>query len=221
MTVPLYQQIKAALAEDIQGQRPNTPIKSERELSVIYKASRMTVRRAVDALVDEGVLYRDSNRGTFVADRSLIKKHPAQDILEKEGQEGTVIYFAVKPGDRLISPHLGIQEHEDIIRIVRLNRIAGRPASIEEIYYVWDMIGSGDAEDIDRLLDLKRFAADGSIRQRFVPVTVPVKYVNFLELELNQPIIMVESTIFNKTGKPLIYIREYNNPNEKEIEIIS
>jgi GntR family transcriptional regulator len=42
-------------------------VPSERELSARFGASRTTVRRAVDALVAEGVLARSQGRGTFVA----------------------------------------------------------------------------------------------------------------------------------------------------------
>lgn len=55
--------------------------------------------------------------------------------------------------------------------------------------------------------------------QRFFPVTVPVKYINLLHIKLDTPIIMVETTIVSKNGKPVVYIREYINPNEKTIEI--
>ena len=42
-------------------------IPSERELCERFAVSRMTVRQAIDALVNEGLLHREQGRGTFVA----------------------------------------------------------------------------------------------------------------------------------------------------------
>lgn len=74
LATPLYLEIKQWLIKEIENTPINSPIPSERELSKMFHASRMTVRNAVNELVAEGFLYRNKNKGTFVADRSLLKK---------------------------------------------------------------------------------------------------------------------------------------------------
>src|SRR5690606_6399446 len=67
--VPLYYQLKEIIQEMIENEelQPNEPIPTERELCEIHGISRMTVREAIMALVNEGVLYREQGRGTYVA----------------------------------------------------------------------------------------------------------------------------------------------------------
>ncbi|HBE85228.1 MAG TPA: GntR family transcriptional regulator, partial [Lachnoclostridium sp.] len=55
MGAPKYQKIKQDLMEEIKDASVNTPIASERELAGRYNASRMTVRNALNELVEEGV----------------------------------------------------------------------------------------------------------------------------------------------------------------------
>jgi GntR family transcriptional regulator len=70
---PLYLQIEDSLRSQIDsGQlRPGDRVPSEKELAAIYDVSRMTARRATDALVTEGVLVRQPGKGTFVAQDKL------------------------------------------------------------------------------------------------------------------------------------------------------
>jgi GntR family transcriptional regulator len=66
---PLYVQIQEFIAEKIlTGElAPETRISSERELSQELGVSRMTARRAITELVNEGLLERRHGSGTFVA----------------------------------------------------------------------------------------------------------------------------------------------------------
>lgn len=220
MATPIYLKIKDMILEEIKDKPVNTPIASERDMAARYNASRMTVRNAVNELVKEGILYRDKNKGTFVADQKLIKKNTSADALRNQDDgDYTIVYFCAKPAGVEVAPRLNISSDDFVIRIVRINRREGTPVSVEEIYYIRALVEDEDANDLDRLLDLKGLISEGSIIQRFVPMNVPVKYINFLHLKAEIPIIMVESTIMNKNGNPLVYIREYNNPFEKIIEI--
>ena len=107
--IPAYLEIKKKLLKEIEEKPVNTPICSERELSFMHKSSRMTVRRAIGELVDEGILYRDKNRGTFVADRKLNRKNTAtEDLQNRETSDYRIIYYSVKDADRQIAPFLGI-----------------------------------------------------------------------------------------------------------------
>lgn len=222
MATPIYLKIKEEILEEIRETPVNTSITSERELASRYKASRMTVRNAVNELVEEGFLYRDKNKGTFVADQKLIKRNTSTEAFEKhESDDYAIIYFSVKDADKEVAPHLEIEETDQIIRIVRLNKKEEKPQSVEEIYYTRSMIRDADVNDLNKLLDLKHYIEEGSITQKFLPMIIPVKYINLLHVKLNSPIIMVESTIMSKAGMPLVYIREYNNPFEKVIQITS
>lgn len=49
---------------------PHTRIPTESELVEAYEVARSTVRRAVNALRDEGLVYTVPQRGTYVADPS-------------------------------------------------------------------------------------------------------------------------------------------------------
>jgi len=66
---PLYVQIQEFLAEQILAGElsPESRIPSERELSQELGVSRMTVRRAITELVNEGLIERRHGAGTFVA----------------------------------------------------------------------------------------------------------------------------------------------------------
>ncbi len=72
--VPRYLQVKRYLKTEILANRLSGKIPSERELASQCGVSYLTVRRAVGELVDEGLLYRERGRGTFVAELGKVSK---------------------------------------------------------------------------------------------------------------------------------------------------
>lgn len=67
--IPIYYQIMEQLKSQIKNGelQPDAPLPSEREYSEQFGISRMTVRQALSNLVNEGFLYRQKGRGTFVS----------------------------------------------------------------------------------------------------------------------------------------------------------
>ena len=63
-----YEIIKQEIKEQIKDNilKPNQVIKSENEMCQCYKVSRVTVRKAIDELCAEGILYRIKGKGCFV-----------------------------------------------------------------------------------------------------------------------------------------------------------
>lgn len=68
---PLYQQLQRSLREAIENRviAPDDALPPERDLAEQLKVSRITVRKAIDGLVEEGLLIRRQGSGTFVSTR--------------------------------------------------------------------------------------------------------------------------------------------------------
>lgn len=76
MSSPVYIQIHNQLRQNIEdGEwKVGDKIPAERELANDFGVSRMTLRQAIQALVDEGILERRVGSGTFVANRKVQEK---------------------------------------------------------------------------------------------------------------------------------------------------
>ena len=68
---PLYQQLQRALRDAIADKRlaPDEALPPERDLAEEFRISRITVRKALDGLVNDGLLTRRQGAGTFVTAR--------------------------------------------------------------------------------------------------------------------------------------------------------
>lgn len=70
-SAPLYQRLQLALRDAIASNRvpAQAALPPERDLASDFSVSRITVRKAIDGLVAEGLLIRRQGAGTFVASR--------------------------------------------------------------------------------------------------------------------------------------------------------
>jgi len=68
---PLYQQLQRSLRDAIERRlvSPDDALPPERDLATDLSVSRITVRKAIDGLVNEGLLVRRQGSGTFVCAR--------------------------------------------------------------------------------------------------------------------------------------------------------
>ena len=70
-----YNEIVKAIIQDIdQGiLQARDRLPSEKELQDRFGVSRVTVRKAIDVLIDEGYVVRDYRKGTFISERITYK----------------------------------------------------------------------------------------------------------------------------------------------------
>lgn len=222
MRKPIYVRIKQQIQKEIENKKANDVIESERLLSKRLGASRMTVRKSLDELVEEGYLYRKENVGTFVADRSLRKRNTSLLSDNDANLEYRLINFDVKYGMKnkiLEKLNLTDQDSFSIIRAIRLVLKNDKPQQVEEFYMIRNYINEKHINQFDKLLDLSQYLKKGRMTQRFIPTKVPPKYAASLKVTMDEPILMIEGRIFDNQGTPFIYYRSYNNPREKTVEI--
>jgi len=98
--VPKYYMLKKELVKKIDNDElvDNVMIPSERELCDTYNVSRITVRRAIDELVNEGYLYKIQGKGTFVKGDNL-----KQDLFSITSCTKDICNLGMNPSRRVLS----------------------------------------------------------------------------------------------------------------------
>ena len=155
---PLYRQLAAKLRAEIEsGSRgPNELLPSERDIAVHYAMSRDTVRKAVRLLEEQGVLYSEQGRGTFVAPSSVREMSRfldsfSQDTEKRGGVAGQVIIFVEQaPANLAIAGVLKIEPRQTITRVKRIRTIDRAPIGIHDAYLALPPGAAFTAEDLVR-----------------------------------------------------------------------
>ena len=82
-----YEKIAFDIKEDILSEKykPNEQLPFEKELCEKYNVSKMTVKKALDLLVNDGLIIKRRGSGTFVKD---ITEKEIQRIIEKKQFSG-------------------------------------------------------------------------------------------------------------------------------------
>ena len=221
MGLPIYKKIKNIMLEEIKDLNANDPVPSERVLAETYQASRMTVRKAIDELVDEGILYRDAKRGTFVGDKTIVRKNTLIDTLVKDEISYKVLYFDVKAYSSFaLQKALYIRPNTQVVRMVRLVAMDDEPYAIEEIYLERRSISDEEFNNMTRWKSFNKFLSeDNVVTQRFVSSIVPVQYARLLGVPMNSPILVIENFFSKRTGERVAYAKIFHNPDKGHIEI--
>lgn len=142
--VPLYRQLADIIRKGIeQGEyKHDTQIPTETILSQKYGISRITVRKALEELTDEGLLIRKQGKGTFVyVDKSIQSNYPFMPFNDAVIQAGKtpstkLLSYSLDPPSKRIVDFLGLHENESTIVIRRLRLADNVPIILETDYYL-------------------------------------------------------------------------------------
>jgi GntR family histidine utilization transcriptional repressor len=140
--LPRYAQIKSHIKTQLESGlwRIGERIPSETQLSQDFSVSRMTARRAVQELADEGLLARSVGAGTFVIQPpSPISSVELPDFNQQfsfsnSEYSNRIVTLETMPAERDIAALLGLAEGELIYHSVIVHSIASVPAQWEESF---------------------------------------------------------------------------------------
>ena len=216
--LPLYYQLKELLLEMIENEelKPGDPVPPERELCKRHNISRMTARKAVMALVNEGVVYREQGRGTFVAIPKINQKiSKLQGFTEKMKGKGVstktkLLSFKIKQATRDNIRHLDLLEGENVvIEIKRLRYVNEEPFSIEIVWLPYELCSNLTRKKLDGNSLYKIFEGEYNYKLKYAKQTI-------------EPIIMdeYESDLLsqNQQALALLFRRTTYLENDRIIE---
>ena len=112
-------------------------------MSEQYGVSRITIRRAIGDLVEQGVVVKRQGKGTFVKTPLMQKDFTAAarsftELCQANGKEAGAIVLEAsvsEPTDPDVLEALALEKGEKAVRILRLRTADGKPLVIEDDYF--------------------------------------------------------------------------------------
>ncbi|MDT2756516.1 GntR family transcriptional regulator [Enterococcus asini] len=211
----------------------NEQLPFEKELCVTYEASKMTVKKALDILVSEGLIIKRRGSGTFVKDLSIdeIERitvanqfrgttalNPGKEVKSK------VLSFSVIEAPELVISKLNLSPGSFVYDIYRARYIDGQPHVMEKTYMPIDQIPGLKKEHIEgsiygyieEQLGLTIQSAHRQITVRKADETE----AEYLDLQAGDPVAVAEQIAYFDTGIAFEYSISVHRYDEFSVEMI-
>ncbi|MDM5340325.1 UTRA domain-containing protein [Fictibacillus enclensis] len=142
-SLPLYEQLMINIKDEMDKgvYKAGDRIPNEAELCDLYSVSRITVRRAIQELVEEGLLERKQGKGTFVSRkkvaRELITVEGFSDFSKQLGVNSSKKVLECKEikATKQVAEALQIEVGSPVLNLSRLMFIDDMPFTIDIVHY--------------------------------------------------------------------------------------
>lgn len=138
---PLYLQLKNILLERIitGAYQTEEKLPSERDLSQELNISRMTVREALKALINEGYIYTQMGKGTYVNEIKYRQDTTLTSFTQQMKEMGfevssKVINFSLEPVTPNVMSRLEIKPNDLVYKLTRLRYANNKVMAIETVF---------------------------------------------------------------------------------------
>jgi len=217
--VPLYEQIAASIRKDIrEGKlKPGNRLASHDELADTYQVSRITIRKAIEALVSENVLIARQGKGVYVAgapiQEHLLSLQSLSEVVQHAGNETEIriLSFQRQQAPIEVSAELQLEHGSNILSIERLHIVNDEPLGFAHIFIPLKYGDSISLEDVEQksvyhILEMKLGVKIGRGVQQIRACAAPKNVATYLNCKKGSPVLFMRRTTFSKGGEPVEYI---------------
>jgi GntR family transcriptional regulator len=215
---PRYEQLYRHLVAAIADGRllPETQIPPERELAEMAQVSRVTIRKAVEQLVEDGRLDQRRGAGTFVRalrsrqDNSRSTLVSFTDYMRQRGKvpASRILSAGLFAPTPIEQQALGLMAQARVARIERLRSADGVPMALE--YSSWPADILPDPEAVKGSL-YDHIRAHGHVPtqavQRVSAANLKVSESQLLNMEAGSAVLRIDRTGYLETGRPVEFTR--------------
>jgi GntR family transcriptional regulator len=141
--LPLYYQLQEIFKEKIKEGtwKEDEKVPPERELMEKYNVSRTTVRKALDELFKQGLIYRKQGVGTFVSKPKVTQNLFGEiSFVQQANKQGLIpsskiVYSSLEHViPKRIKNIFNLNESEKIYKIIRVRLLNNEPLILETLY---------------------------------------------------------------------------------------
>ncbi|GGF40466.1 transcriptional regulator [Microbacterium sorbitolivorans] len=210
--VPLYYQVSTRLERAIKAGTIPAGARLENEIAIAQKLglSRPTIRRAIQELVDKGLLVRRRGIGTQVVQGQVVTRQVEltslyDDLANTHHTPSTrVLTHEIVPASDEVAAHLGVAAGSDVVYLRRQRSTDGTPVAVLENFL------PGEFADIT-VEQLETQGLYQVLRTRGVTIRVAKQKIGarsaendestLLEIDEGGPVLTVERTAFDDSGR--------------------
>lgn len=232
LPMPAYHRLYVVLSEHIRDNVYSTGdlLPSENDLAESYGYSRVTVRRALQQLADEGLVRKHKGQGTIVATSPSGGREPERlrgpvDDLVARGIRltSTELQWALVAPPPLVRQTLNLRPTERCLLIRRVRHFDDAPVSYSSIY-VPESIGSridrrkaGDRLILEMLEDTPH--RPEVTEHTLTATVVDGDVATSLALPVGSPVLRMRGTAFDKSGRPVYFQESLYHPGKYEYSV--
>lgn len=233
--IPRYSQLKEIIREQCAAWEPGQVIPSEAELCQMYSVSRTTVRKALEHLTQEGLLYRLQGKGTFVAPPKLRERfvHQVGGIYEDMASRGLtirtqVLEQAVVPASKLVAPELQLVVGSSVIKLVRLRFVNDEPLLISTTFLPYRLFPGLENENLTSVslyaVLREKYGTQLGHGTRFVEaMPCSDEEAEFLHIAPATPLLVITGTMYDLEDRPVEcgFARHRGDRSQVEIAVVA
>lgn len=215
--VPLYFQLSKIIEQAIiSGQlSPGDRLENEVSICTRLSLSRPTVRRAIEELVNQGLLVRRRGLGTQVVHGQVtrgIELTSLYDDLIRLGKKPTtkILELRKEKATSLVAASLGVSLNEEVIFLHRVRGAGNAPMAVMQNWIhprYENLLGSKKELANTGLYQWLRSqgAAIQVAKQKIAARRASTEEAGLLEIDKNSPVLTMDRTVFDNTGVALEY----------------
>lgn len=218
LPVPLYHQLQAVLKAEIESGkwRPGEQIPTESQLAEDFRVSKITVRQALQELVDLGYIHREHGRGTFVALRKFDEGPRELTSFSEEmkshslAASSRILKQSVGNADRRVAEALEIPAGDSVLVIKRLRLANGEPLTVQTAHIPAALVPGLEIDEFASLYDVLQnryhlYAARA--RETYLAAVADASVTKLLGIKAGAPVFQVERVTFLPNDKPFEFVQ--------------
>jgi len=210
---------------------PGTPLPGELKLAETHGVSRVTIRRALDALVSDGLIERRAGSGTVTRQPPAMPQQIRADFatlmpqIRQMGEETTarLLSFSYATPPALVAEALRLAADVRVQNAVRLRLARGLPFSYLTTYVPEDIASAYSEADLAaapllRLLERSGLRIDHA-QQSVSAVLAAPEVAEALETEVGAALIALTRVVYDETGRGIEYLSALYRPDRFRLEM--
>ncbi len=215
--LPLYQELQRALRRAIDSRLlgPDDALPSERDLAADFAVSRITVRKALDGLVADGLLVRRQGAGNFVSarvDKNFAMLTSFSEDMRARGRTPRSVWLkraagSVTPEEALA---LRLSPGTPVFRFHRIRYADDAPMALEYATVLRDCLPSLDAVETS-LYEALEQKGNRPVRalQRLRAVLLTAEQAKLLKAQERDAGLLVARVGYLKDGRAVEFSQSY------------